>query len=175
MSSSFTLFMRTVQLCIIALLPITRAASASPTNVSCTPSATQTIELKSTHREPTLQQKGYRTTSVRWDPLLGQQWATIASCDHPERPSIALLMSSPRATTEEVSPTPFPIVHAGDLVRLWKQENDLRIEASGIAAESGATGRRIRVRLLRSDLDGQLQEQALFGIVRGKGDVEIQR
>jgi hypothetical protein len=175
MSSSFALFMRTVQLCIIALLPVTSAASASPTNASCAPSATQRIELDSTHRERTLQQEGYRITSVRWDPLLRQQWATMASCDHPERPSIALLMSSPHSTAGEISPTPFPIVHAGDLVRLWKQENHMRIEASGIAVESGAMARRVRVRLLGSGLEGQLQEQTLFGIVRGKGDVEIQR
>lgn len=176
MSFSFALFLRTIRLWIITWLTIAGVASASSLNSSCSPSAAQTIELDSTHHEPILQQGRYRTISVRWDPVLRQRWATIVSCDHPERPSIALLMSlNPEDKATQESPTPFPIVRAGDLVRLWRQENDLRIEASGIAQESGATGSRVHVRLLNSGLDGQQQGKTLFGIVRGKGDVEIPR
>jgi len=86
-----------------------------------------------------------------------------------------LLTSTPQDKATEVSPISLPTIHAGDMVRLWKQENHLRIEVSGIAQESGARGSRVRVKLLRSGLDGHQQEQTLFGIVRGQRDVEIQR
>ena len=174
--NSFAQFLKTLRPWIITGLVIPCVASASSPSPSCAPSPFQAIESGSTPHELPLLQEGYRTISVHWDPLLRQQWATIASCGHPERPSIALLLpSGPHDKATEVAPAPFPIIHAGDVVRLWKQENDLRIEVPGIAQESGARGSRVRVKLLRSGLDGQQQEHTLFGIVRGKRDVEIQR
>jgi hypothetical protein len=173
---SFALFRRKIHPWIITGLVITGVASASSPGLSCAPDSAEVIESGSTHKVPALQQEGYRTISVRWDPLLRQRWATIVSCDHPERPSIALLLhSTPQDKATEVSPISLPTIHSGDVVRLWRQENDLRIEVSGVAQESGARGSRVRVKLLRSGLDGQQQEQTLFGIVRGQRDVEIQR
>lgn len=68
----------------------------------------------------------------------------------------------------------FPVVHAGDLLQLWRQEENLRIEVAGRAEENGAEGSRIRVRLLSSSFD-MGQEQTVIGIVRGPGDVEMNR
>ena len=124
---------------------------------------------------------GYRIASVGWDPLLRQRWAKFVNCAHPERPAIAVLMSplkqdSPPSTPAARQTTAaFPVVHAGDLVRLWSQEGNLRIEASGIAEASGASGSTIRVRLMHSRLEGQYQEQTFHGVVRGPRDVEMQR
>jgi len=126
------------------------------------------------------QKDGYRLSGVRWDPLLNQQWATITTCGHPDRPAIALpfpglrrasmFSSSLEGLTNQ---SPFPVVHAGDLVQLWGQQKNLRVEAAGRAEQSGATGSKVRVRLLRSGLEGG-QPQMLVGIVRGPGNVEIQ-
>jgi flagella basal body P-ring formation protein FlgA len=67
-----------------------------------------------------------------------------------------------------------PVVHVGDLVRLWKQESLLRIEVAGVSEESGSVGKTIRVRLLRSNMDGQTTTEQFSGVVRGPSDVEIQ-
>jgi hypothetical protein len=132
--------------------------------------------------EPASSKAGYRIASIRWDPLLRQRWAKLVSCAHPERPAIAMLMQplkqdgAPSTSAEAIrQAAPFPVVHAGDLVRLWSQDGNLRIEVSGIAEGSGATGNMIRVRLLRSGLEGQYREQILQGIVHGPRDVEMKR
>ena len=78
------------------------------------------------------------------------------------------------STGSHSTQTPFPVVHAGDLVQMWSQEENLRIEASGRAQETGTTGSVVHVRLLHSGFDPG-QEQTLIGIVRGPGDVEIRR
>jgi flagella basal body P-ring formation protein FlgA len=66
------------------------------------------------------------------------------------------------------------IVHAGDRVRLWKQEDFLRIEVSGVSEESGGLGTTIRVRLLHRNTDDQSIHDQFSGIVRGPSDVEMQ-
>jgi hypothetical protein len=124
---------------------------------------------------------GYRVTSVRWDPVLRQDWAMVARCGHPEWPEIALPthMSSLALKREGgvaligVVDVPL-VVRAGDAVRLWRWENELRIEVAAIAEESGGVGKSIRVRLVRASMDGQVELQ-MVGVVRGPEDVEMQR
>jgi hypothetical protein len=129
---------------------------------------------------------GYRIATFHWDPLLRQQWAMIATCGHPERPTIAVRIPPAREQARllyaENKPTIvhppqglLPAVHAGDLVRLWSLEDAIRIELSGIAEENAAMGRRIRVRVLRSTLADDGPPQTLSGVVRGFRDVEIER
>ncbi|HEY0163250.1 MAG TPA: flagella basal body P-ring formation protein FlgA [Edaphobacter sp.] len=130
--------------------------------------ATQTVVTP----ETVASQEGYRVASVRRDPLLNQSWATVVSCSHPERPSITLPLPSDSPRNAQAANTPFPVVHAGDLVQLWGQQRNLRIEVAGKAEESGATGNRVRVRLLRTGLETG-EPRALTGIVRGPGNVEI--
>jgi hypothetical protein len=65
-------------------------------------------------------------------------------------------------------------VRAGDIVMLWKQENLLRIEVTGISEESGSLGKTIRVRLLRRTTDDQFAQEQFSGIIRGPSDVEMQ-
>jgi flagella basal body P-ring formation protein FlgA len=72
------------------------------------------------------------------------------------------------------SPLSIPVVHAGDIVRLWRQEELLRIEVVGVSQESGGLGKAIRVRLLRQNTDNQAIQEQLSGIVRGPSDVEMQ-
>jgi hypothetical protein len=125
---------------------------------------------------------GYRVTRLQSDPVLGQRWATLVSCGHPERPALALRASgaSSLRASQEVEPSlsegvkTAPLIRAGDIVRLWRQENLLRIEVVGVSEESGSLGKTIRVRLLRRNTDDQSMPEQLFGVVRGPSNVEIQ-
>ena len=125
---------------------------------------------------------GYRVTSIQSDVVLGQRWALIASCDHPEWPTLALQMhgSDPLPSTLQIRQgsrddiSAIPVVHAGDPVRLWKQEDLLRIEIAGISEESGSLGNKIRVRLLHRNTDDQAMQEQFSGIIRGPSDVEMQ-
>jgi hypothetical protein len=131
---------------------------------------------------PTSDGRGYRVTNLQSDPVLGHRWATIISCDHPDWPVHSLqihwperlLVSSGKEKTYADSPRAVPVVHVGDIVRLWKQENLLRIDAAGISEENGSPGKTIRIRLLDRDIDSQSSQKQLFGIIRGPSDVEMQ-
>jgi Chaperone for flagella basal body P-ring formation len=126
---------------------------------------------------------GYRVTSTQLDPILGTRWAMIASCDHPERLAFSLLTEEPDSPGHILLRDPqtipdnahvIPVVHAGDTVRLWRQEAVLRIELAGVAEENGSLGKLIRVRLLRRNTDDQSTRAEFAGVVRGKSDVEMQ-
>jgi len=126
---------------------------------------------------------------MRWDPVLRRGWATVANCAHPEWPAIELPVSGlPRDAAgwrqgvrdgvqddaQRVLPA-LLVVKAGDVVQLWSQEGDLRIEVAGRAEQSGAVGATVRVRLTRrSPLGPQIEEQ-MSGVVRGPGNVEMKR
>jgi flagella basal body P-ring formation protein FlgA len=106
----------------------------------------------------------------------------IVSCGHPEWPafafpangaiSIKTLQEGDRSLTESVKTA--PVVRAGDIVRLWRQESLLRIEVAGVSEESGGLGNTIRVRLLRRNPDDQSIPEQFSGVVRGPSNVEIQ-
>jgi hypothetical protein len=127
---------------------------------------------------------GFRVTSMRWDPVLRQRWALVASCAHPEWPAVELparmlpldATSPRRAERDAESFAPLlPVVRAGDIVQLWSQEDNLRIEVAAVAEESGGLGKKVRVRLMRRSNLGQQAEAQLSGVVRGPRDVEMQR
>ncbi|HMH14639.1 MAG TPA: flagella basal body P-ring formation protein FlgA [Edaphobacter sp.] len=112
-------------------------------------------------------------SEVRWDPVLGQRWAMVASCDHPEQPAFAVQTAGAIAGRETArrKDESAPVVRAGDVVRLWRQEDNLRIEMTGMSEENGGLGKAIRVRLVGSDA----VERQFIGIIRGVADVEMQR
>lgn len=122
--------------------------------------------------------KGYRVASVHWDPIMRQSWATVVSCEHPEWPGVSLRTNEAKQVQRELSPQVYeehvPLVRAGDFVELWRQENLLRIEVSGVAEQSGSMGETIRVRLLRRPGSNQSAEEQFNGVVRGRADVEMQ-
>lgn len=132
---------------------------------------------------PVPEGSGYRMTAVRWDPVLRQSWATIVSCGHPEWPGFSLRVgeTNMNAASRGLTAQPrdehdldVPVVHAGDVVHLWWQEDVVRIEVTGVAEESGGLGKMIRVRLLRQNTADQSIEEEFTGIVRGRSDVERQ-
>ena len=123
----------------------------------------------------------YRVQAARWDPILRQRWLTIASCDHPERPTFALLthevMDRPsflrdNQILKEGSHAVSPLVRAGDIVRLWRQEDNVRIEVAAVSEESGGLGNAIRVRLVQ--ITNPVVQQ-FIAVIRGPADVELQR
>jgi hypothetical protein len=121
--------------------------------------------------------EAYRVAATRWDPVLNQHWVVISSCDHPDHPAISISLKATRQATSsqqgrETAPSQSSVIHAGDLVQLWSQEQNLRLEIAGRAEQNGAVGSRIRVRLLHSGFDTG-QEQTMVGIVRGPRNVEI--
>jgi Chaperone for flagella basal body P-ring formation len=146
-----------------------------------TPRAAFDAALTSASSSPASESRGYRVAKIQSDPVLGQRWAMIVSCGHPEWPAFALrangatsittLPEKDRSLTGSVKTA--LIVHAGDLVQLWRQENFLRIEVAGVSEESGSLGSTIRVRLLRGNTDDQSIPEQFSGVVRGRSNVEI--
>jgi hypothetical protein len=123
-----------------------------------------------------LSKSGYRLSRIQSDPALGKRWAMIVSCDHPEWPAFALplessnpLKTSQGMCTQEIPST--PVVHAGDVVQLWRYDRLLHIEVTGISEESGNLDQKIRVRLVQRDSGAP---QQLLGLVRGPSNVEIE-
>lgn len=112
---------------------------------------------------------------IRWDPILHQRWLTTTDCEHPERPAQGKLLPASNAhaaNSHALQPNAPITVHAGDQVSLWSQEDQVRIETTAIAEESGATGDTIRVRLLQAAA-GEQQRQ-FSGTIRGPYNVEMQ-
>lgn len=147
-----------------------------------TPRAAVDALISTPSSSPALESDGYRVTRVEVDKVLARRWAMIARCDHPEWPAIAFpaggvrWLASPRATQDSipVSAETTPLVRAGDVVRLWKQESSLRIEVAGVSEESGGLGKTIHVRLLQRNIDDQAIPERFSGVIRGPLDVEMQ-
>jgi len=127
---------------------------------------------------------GYRVTGIQSDPVLGQKWVMIGNCSHPEWPAVGLQaatgpsplrepLEGKRSLIDGVRQT--PLIRAGDIVRLWRQEEFLRIEVAGVSEESAGLGQTVRVRLLRGNNDDQSIPEQFSGIVRGPSNVEISR
>ncbi len=113
----------------------------------------------------------YRVSEVRWDAVLGQRWEMVASCEHPEQPAFAILANEAITGKPAYQRTDdsAPVVRAGDVVRLWRQEEKLRIEMTAMSEESGGMGKAIRVRVMGANS----VERQFVGVVRGVGDVEM--
>ena len=131
---------------------------------------------------PALNSEGYRVTRIQTDQVTGQRWAMVANCAHPEWPSLALQTKgvgqsiAPQAAGHSLagSDKASPVVRAGDIVRVWKQESLLRIEVTGVSEENGSLGKTVRVRLSNKSMDDLTAPKQVFGVVRGPSDVEIQ-
>lgn len=124
---------------------------------------------------------GYRVTGIQSDPVLGKKWVLISSCNHPEWPAVALQSAENSSLKVPLAGKHLlienmrqaPVVRAGDIVRLWKQEDLLRIEVAGVSEESAGLGQTVRVRLLRGNTDDQSIPEHFSGVVRGPSNVEM--
>ena len=169
---------------IVSLFTLQGISMASSSRAACYSTPRKAIDalVANSSYSPALNDDGYRVTRIESDQVLGLKWAMIARCGHPEWPLVALptngasLLASPEETERLVTAglRTAPVVRAGDVVRLWRQENFLRIEVAGVSEESGGLGKTIRVRLLHRNTDDQSIPERYLGIIRGPLDVEMQ-
>jgi hypothetical protein len=124
----------------------------------------------------------YHMLRIQSDPILGKRWAMMVDSDHPEWPAFALRLqgcdtvNAPQRPQQISSPNiqATPMVRAGDIVRLWRQESFLHIEVSAISEENGRLGQRIRVRLPQMNPQSSASPEEITGLVRGPSNVELQ-
>jgi hypothetical protein len=129
--------------------------------------------------------EGYRVVARQWDAVLGRSWELRQACAHPEWPARLAAMSSAGAgltardglagTKEVAQIVPPLLVHAGDRVRLWMQDERVRIEMSGVVEQSARGGERVVVQIARQSEDAGMTVERISGVVRGAGDVEMER
>ncbi|MDW5266495.1 MULTISPECIES: flagella basal body P-ring formation protein FlgA [Acidobacteriaceae] len=164
----------------LSLIALVGLQSATAFAAACAETPAAAMRLAGAKAAPSSMpdDKGYRVASVRWDPVMQQSWATIVSCGHPEWPGVSLrtdeTSDAQRGLSAQARVERSPLVRAGDIVELWRQEDLLRIEVSGVAEQSGSMGETIRVRLLRRQGSNQSVEEQFRGIVHGHADVEMQ-
>ncbi|HUZ95104.1 MAG TPA: flagella basal body P-ring formation protein FlgA [Edaphobacter sp.] len=162
------------------MIPLAGLQGATAFAAGCAGTPAAAVKLAGAKAAPSSMpdDKGYRVASVRWDPVMQQRWATIVSCGHPEWPGVSLraggTIDAPRGSSTQARVERSPLVRAGDVVEVWRQEDLLRIEVSGVAEQSGSVGETIRVRLLRRAGSNQSVEEQFNGVVRGRADVEMQ-
>jgi len=168
----------------ISFLIFLEAFVVSSTRATCysTPRAAVDAIATSSLFPQALNSDGYKVTGVQLDQVMGRRWAMISNCAHPEWPAFALptnrgvsfiaLQEVGNSLTEGAKAS--PVVRAGDIVRLWRQESLVRIEVTGVSEESGGLDKTIRVRVVRRNADDQTTPQQLSGVVRGPSNVEIQ-
>jgi len=144
--------------------------------------------------------QGYRVVARRWDALLARNLELRQDCAHPEWPTrLVALESTNVASTNEggtnmgstnmasmavaaasVRPTAVAqivaplLVHAGDRVRLWSQDERVRIEISGVVEQSARAGDHVMVQVTRRNEESGMSVDRISGIVRAAGDVEMQ-
>jgi hypothetical protein len=123
---------------------------------------------------------GFHVISTRWDPVLRTHWALIASCGHSEWPAVEVPVRGLQVASSDSEQTPpflraAPVVRAGDSVQLWSVQGNLRIEVAAIAEQSGAVGQTMRVRLMQRKTLDQQTDKEFLAVVRGPGNVEMQR
>lgn len=165
---------------LLSLIALSGLQSASAFAAGCAETPAAAARLAGTKAMSSFmpEDKGYRVANVRWDPVMQQSWATIVSCEHPEWPGVSLRTDKTsemqRGLSTRARDEHSPLVRAGDVVELWRQEDLLRIEVSGVAEQSGSVGETIRVRLLRRAGSNQSVEEQFNGVVRGRADVEMQ-
>ena len=130
-------------------------------------------------------ENGYRVIAHRWDPVLRMGWEMRQDCAHPDWParlaSVASIAAGPVAVSRlampiDQAPAVEPLlVRAGDQVRLWLVDGPVRIEMSGVAEQSARNGTHVIVQITRQSDDAGLTVRRIPGIVRGAGDVEMER
>jgi hypothetical protein len=172
MRDDFYLWIR--QVGIIALLVVS-AASSLAVCYSTPRSAVDALVTRSAISSE-VSVGGYQVTRIGSDPVLGQKWAMVSRCGHPDWPVFAVPANGAipfTAGSAIVGVRRIPLVRAGDIVRLWRQDGILRLEVYGVAEESGGFGSAIRVRFAHENTDDQSTPKRLSGIIRGRSDVEI--
>jgi flagella basal body P-ring formation protein FlgA len=83
--------------------------------------------------------------------------------------------AQPQPVQLQIVPVQPLLVRAGDPVKLWMQDATVRIELRGVAEQSARNGERVVVRISHQTEEAGLTIQRIAGLVRGAGDVEMER
>jgi flagella basal body P-ring formation protein FlgA len=67
-----------------------------------------------------------------------------------------------------------PLVHAGENVRVLRQEDTLLIEIRGVAEQNAGLGQSVRVRLSKVGIDVEQAQKEIVAVVSGPAAVEMQ-
>ncbi len=128
---------------------------------------------------------GYRVIGKRWDAVLRMDLETRQICAHPEWPARMVAMGSAASdrTTDIAAPKlngPRAVVEplmvtAGSPVRLWMQDDVVRIEMSGVVERSARKGEHVMVQVTHQSDETGLTVERIAGVVRGAGEVEMTR
>ena len=128
--------------------------------------------------------RDYRVVLQRWDAVLGRGLELRQNCSHPEWPARSVLLSpsvvQPGTPHAQSASMQIPViqaflVRAGETVRLWRQDDKARIEMYGMAEQAAKKDERVTVRVQRQYGDDGPSIERITGIVRGTGDVEMER
>jgi hypothetical protein len=162
----------------VGIIVLLGASAASSSRALCygTPRSAVDALLTRSSFSAEVGNDGYQVTRIESDPVLGEKWAMVSRCGHPDWPVLAVpanKASSLTATPATEGVRTASVVHAGDIVRLWRQESIVRFEVSGVAEESGGLGSTIRVRLVHKNTDDQSPPEEFSGVIRGQSNVEI--
>ena len=95
---------------------------------------------------------GFRLEDLRRDRMLNKRWAMVRSCDHPERPLVAVELGTAEesaGTTRQTVAAAYaaPVVRAGARVRVRGADGSLWFETTGVAQSNAAVGQAVGVRL----------------------------
>jgi hypothetical protein len=173
------------KICSIGILSVCATQSAivnASAKASCfdTPQAAVDAVFSGYLSPPPLNGGGYRVKTIQLDPVLDKRWASITNCGHPDWPFFVLQAPGKQKVptfqgqTREIGQGEAAfVIHAGDGVRLWRQEGVVRIEVRGVSKENGKLGGTIRVRMLPDNTTEGRIANDLNGIVRGRSDVEM--
>jgi hypothetical protein len=127
---------------------------------------------------------GFRVVARRWDAVLKMGWELRQDCMHPEWPARSVATAAlasegvikPIVEMRDSALIVQPLlVRAGDTVRLWQQNETVRIEMSGVAEQSARNGERVVVRVMRQSAEEGQTVDRIAGTVRGAADVEMER
>jgi hypothetical protein len=128
---------------------------------------------------------GTRVSGKRWDAVLRRGFEYRQECAHPEWPArlVALhsaaggrIVDSAPVKVAEVAIVVAPLlVRAGSPVRLWMQDDMVRIEMSGVVERSAHKGEHVTVQVTHQSDETGFTVERIDGIVRGPGEVEMER
>ena len=154
------------------VLLMTGAAWASEPPHGCFKSVAEAVAV--THAFNGDAAAGFRVETLRRDVLHGTSWATVRSCEHPERPAAVVAVQSLKQERagQAVDVVSVPVVRAGSEVRLIRTESNARLEMRGVTQANGAVGDRIAVRVLRTSEDGAVQ--MVMAVVRSADVLEME-
>ena len=128
--------------------------------------------------------QGYRVVARQWDAVLGRSWELRQACAHPEWPARMFAASAAGAGltardgvagTKELVQTVPPLLVRAEIAygSVAGRDGAHRDERRGGAI--GARRRALVVQVARQSEDSGMTVERIHGVVRGAGDVEMER